>query len=345
LDAERRSFSPEQVLGNVSAAVMATSLLRPTLMDEEIQRTSWPRFALLGVAYASNIGGMLSPVASPQNLIAFTAIQTAMQAAPADPSHTGLRSGESPLSFGTWVAIAFPFCTVLVLLCWLFLCAIYRKQLPSALPPITIEHARPGKGGSALSTAFVVGISLLTILLWVAFDHVTIVKRTFGHIGVVGLIPIVSFGACGYITKVDFNGMPWDLLVLIGGGLSLGLAVESSGLLIAIGDRLTASLSADLGGILLAFSCLVAVLANFISSTVAAVILLPLVATVGNAIGHPKLLVTLCAFMTSGAMGLPVRRHRDVSVSRNSKLCLIMRLCARCCRYRRFRTQTQWRSG
>lgn len=295
----------------MSAAVMATSLLRPTLMDEEIQRSSWPRFALLGVAYASNIGGMLSPVASPQNLIAFTAIQTAMQTAPprgpTDPGHTGLRSGESPLSFGTWVAIALPFCSVLVLLCWLFLYAMYRKQLPSALPPITIEHARPGKGGSALSTVFVVGISLATIILWVIFDHVTIVKQTFGHIGVVGLIPIVSFGACGYITKVDFNGMPWDLLVLIGGGLSLGLAVESSGLLIAIGDKLTHSLSTDLGGILLAFSCLVAVLANFISSTVAAVILLPLVATVGNTIGHPKLLVTLCAFMTSGAMGLPVR--------------------------------------
>lgn len=31
------------VLGNVSAAVIATSLLRPTLMDEEIQRSSWPR--------------------------------------------------------------------------------------------------------------------------------------------------------------------------------------------------------------------------------------------------------------------------------------------------------------
>jgi phosphate transporter len=97
-----------------------------------------------------------------------------------------------------------------------------------------------------------------------------------------------------------------DVLVLIGGGLSLGLAVESSGLLIAIGDRLTEALSSDLSVVLFAFSSLVAVLANFISSTVAAVILLPLVATVGTSIGHPKLLVTLCAFMTSGAMGLPV---------------------------------------
>ena len=296
------------VLGNVSAAVMATSLLRPTLVDEEIRRSSWPQFALLAVAFASNIGGMLSPVASPQNLIAFTAIETVVQTASTGNTGTNLTDGKtSPLTFGAWVAAALPFCVVLVLLCWVFLWLTYRKQLPSALPPITIDHARPGKGGSTLSTVFIVVIALLTITLWVVFDHVAAVKETFGHIGVIGLIPIVCFGSCGYISTVDFNGMPWDLLVLIGGGLSLGLAVESSGLLVAIGDRLTQSLSTDLGTILLAFSCLVAVLANFISSTVAAVILLPLVATVGNTIGHPKLLVTLCAFMTSGAMGLPVR--------------------------------------
>ena len=154
-----------------------------------------------------------------------------------------------------------------------------------------------------LSTIFIVGVAVTTIFLWVIFDQV---QHIFGHIGIVGLLPIITFGASGYITKVDFNAMPWDVLVLIGGGLSLGLAVESSGLLIAIGDKLTHALSTDLGVVLLAFSTLVAILANFISSTVAAVILLPLVATVGQSIGHPKLLVVLCAFMTSGAMGLPV---------------------------------------
>ena len=203
------------VLGNVSAAVIATSLLRPTLMDEEIQRTSWPRFALLGVAYASNIGGMLSPVASPQNLIALMAIQSAAAVATpgsgesggAAAAAAGAGGAAGSLSFGAWVGIALPFCSVLLLLCWGFLLAVYRKDLPRALPPITIDHARPGHaGGGTLSTAFVVGVAMLTIFLWVIFDEVA---HIFGHIGIVGLIPIVCFGACGYITKVDFNAMPW----------------------------------------------------------------------------------------------------------------------------------------
>jgi phosphate transporter len=51
---------------------------------------------------------------------------------------------------------------------------------------------------------------------------------------------------------------------------------------------------------------LIAILANFISSTVAAVLLLPVVAAAGDAIGHAQMMVLLCAVMTSGAMGLLV---------------------------------------
>jgi phosphate transporter len=95
--------------------------------------------------------------------------------------------------------------------------------------------------------------------------------------------------------------------VLIGGGLSLGTAVDSSGLLLTVGGALEDQVGQSGATVaLLAFSSLVAVLANFISSTVAAVILLPLIAQVGSDLGSPKTMVALCAFMTSGAMGLPV---------------------------------------
>lgn len=56
-----------------------------------------------------------------------------------------------------------------------------------------------GNSGGIASNMFVVGIAVLTIFLWVIFDDVADV---FGHIGIVGLIPIVTFGACGYMSKV-----------------------------------------------------------------------------------------------------------------------------------------------
>ena len=114
-------------------------------------------------------------------------------------------------------------------------------------------------------------------------------------------------GGCGYITTPDFNSLSWDTLILLGGGLSLGVCVDSSGLLVVVGEVMENMLEgASAYVVILAFTGLVGVLANFISSTVAAVLLMPVVVHVGVAIGQPELLVMLCAFMTSGAMGLPV---------------------------------------
>ena len=151
----------------------------------------------------------------------------------------------------------------------------------------------------------VVGVVITgTLLMWITFHEL---KPVFGNIGIVGLIPIVIFGGCGYFDVVDFNRLSWDVLILMGGGLSLGTIVSSSGLLHVVGDAMGELLREQpVFVVLLAFSSLVAVLANFSSSTVAAVLLLPVVAEVGDAVGHPRMLVLLCALMTSGAMGLPV---------------------------------------
>ena len=145
---------------------------------------------------------------------------------------------------------------------------------------------------------------IATVVMWVLFDEVQFI---FGNIGIVGLFPIIIFGSVGYITKEEFNSLSWDTLMLLGGGLSLGVCVDSSGLLAVIGDTMAQLLDgASTYVVLLGFSALIAVLANFISSTVAAVLLMPVVVHVGDAIGHPEMLVLLSAFMTSGAMGLPV---------------------------------------
>eukprot|EP00041_Stephanoeca_diplocostata_P005758 m.68100 g.68100 ORF g.68100 m.68100 type:complete len:217 (-) comp15979_c0_seq4:134-784(-) len=110
-----------------------------------------------------------------------------------------------------------------------------------------------------------------------------------------------------YLERADFNALSWDTLMLMGGGLSLGTAVESSGLLLTVGNAMAAFTStASVFVVLLCFTSLVAAVATVISSTVAAALLLPIVATVGMGIGHAKMLVILCAMMTSGAMGLPV---------------------------------------
>eukprot|EP00038_Savillea_parva_P012583 m.205617 g.205617 ORF g.205617 m.205617 type:complete len:722 (-) comp23026_c0_seq1:101-2266(-) len=186
--------------------------------------------------------------------------------------------------------------------------------LTSSLSPLDNSNTGTGAGtdnapslqrrGITMEDVFIVTVILGTMGLWVCFRYV---KPYFGSVGIVALLPIIVFGACGYLPVVDFNRLSWDVLILMGGGLSLGTIVDSSGLLLVVGDAMGSMLEGQsLFIVLLSFSSLVAVLANFISSTVAAVLLLPVVAEVGVSVGHPRMLVMLCAFMTSGAMGLPV---------------------------------------
>jgi phosphate transporter len=94
------------------------------------------------------------------------------------------------------------------------------------------------------------------------------------------------------------------------GGMALGESVKSSGLLLSI----TQAIQEVVGGlglwqVLAVFCLLMLVCATFISHTVSAMIILPIVQAVAEQQGpdgHPKLLVMASALMCSGAMGLPI---------------------------------------
>lgn len=136
--------------------------------------------------------------------------------------------------------------------------------------------------------------------------------------GVVAIIPIVLFFGTGILTKEDFNNFLWTIIILAAGGLSLGKAVNSSGLLHTIAESITAGVEGmSLYGVLVVFCALIGVVATFISHTVAALIVLPLVQQVGQQMPepHPNLLVMGAVLMASGAMGLPTSGFPNMSKS------------------------------
>jgi len=55
-----------------------------------------------------------------------------------------------------------------------------------------------------------------------------------GEMGVLAIIPLVGFFGFGVLDKDDFNGFLWNVVMLAMGGLALGDAVQSSGLLLTI---------------------------------------------------------------------------------------------------------------
>lgn len=206
---------------------------------------------------------MASPISSPQNIIA---IQN-MSPAP---------------SWGEWFIISIPLCIMGNFIIWLWLLWNYNpeKQTPQ------IHTIRANSDPINGTQIYVILVTLLTIALW-CLAHTY--EAIFGDMGVIAIIPLLAFFGTGLLTKDDFNNFLWNVIVLAMGGIALGKAVESSGLLKTIASQIEVMVEGlSAFEVLFVFSCLVLVIATFISHTVAALIVLPIVAEVGAQLADPQ---------------------------------------------------------
>ncbi|MEO1099756.1 MAG: SLC13 family permease [Bacteroidota bacterium] len=144
-----------------------------------------------------------------------------------------------------------------------------------------------------------------TILLWLTdFIHGM-------NSYVVAMLPVAVFSATGIISKTDLQRVSWDVLWLVSGGIALGLALDKSGLASrVIGSIPFEGLSPLV--IVLAVSVVAAVMANFMSNTATANLLLPLVAVLGTSIssiseyGGSQMIVLATTIACSMGMALPI---------------------------------------
>ncbi|KAM4066919.1 SPX domain-containing protein [Hirsutella rhossiliensis] len=252
------------LISNVAAPVLCYSIIEPMLRTLPSD-SNMSKAVIIGIALASNIGGMLSPIASPQNVVAMGIMQ---------PEPTWLQ----------WFFIVIPVGAVSLVLIWLLLLVTFQPGKGTTIAPI-----RP------LKETFT-GVQCHQM------------EGVFGDMGVIAIMPIVLFFGIGVLTKEDFNNFPWTIIILAAGGLSLGKAVRSSGLLHLVAEVVSQKVEGmSLYGVLAVFSTLILVIATFISHTVAALIFLPLVFDVGAEMDQPRpnLLVMGGVLMCSAAMGLP----------------------------------------
>lgn len=59
--------------------------------------------------------------------------------------------------------------------------------------------------------------------------------------GVIAIVPMVLFFGTGILNKEDFNNFLWTVVILAMGGIALGKAVTSSGLLESLDDVIQVS--------------------------------------------------------------------------------------------------------
>ncbi|KAI7857135.1 SPX domain-containing protein [Circinella umbellata] len=276
-------------ISNVATPVLCFSLIDPilrTLPDNSPVATC----LLLGIALASCIGGMTSPISSPQNII------------------TVQYMNPSP-GWGIWFAVALPISLISIVMCWILLLMVYRPDRTCA----HLNTIKPTKGKITIQQIFVLFVATTTIILWCVG---TSIEDTIGSTGVIASIPLFVFFGTGILGKDDLHAFLWSVVILAQGGMALGNAVTSSGLLQNIALHIKDGIeNFDVLTILIIFSSLILVFSTFVSHTVAALIIVPIVQQVGQQLPqpHPNLLVMGAGLACSAGMGLPVSGFPNMS--------------------------------
>lgn len=283
----------------IAASVLALVLPADGEAAHTAEGRSFGLCLLLGIAYAASIGGMATIIGSPPNgiLVQFLRDQVAAEY-------------RRDLGFLDWMAVGVPLAAVFLLVAWWLL---VRVVYPVRLEVIAggrelLRERHRSLGPPRASERVVLGVFLLAVLGWTAGPFLPLPGLSDAGVA-------MTAGLLLFVLPVDRHGtpaldwatarrLPWGVLVLFGGGLSLAAAVRVHGIAELVGSKVGALGGAPQWLVVLAVVTLVVFLTELTSNTATTATLLPILAGVAIGIGADPLLLALptalaasCAFM------------------------------------------------
>lgn len=280
-------------MSNTATAAMMLAILAPVLKLFDEDDRGKAAFAL-AIPLGANIGGMGTPIGTPPNAIALGALNDAV-------ARGDLVA--NPVSFGQWMAFGIPYVIILMVIAWVLLLKIYPIKMKEMI--LNIEGA--GKFDTSPKAIIVYITFVVCVVLWVTGKGVHGINDN-----AIAMIPMAVFALTGVITKKDLNAMSWDVLWLVAGGFALGVGLNATGLAAHLIKTIP---FASWSPIALMIGCGIICLfmANFMSHTSTATLLVPILCAVGIAcqdnlvgLGGVTALLVSVAFASSLGMSLPI---------------------------------------
>lgn len=259
-----------------------------------IQDPNLRRFGIclvLAIAWSATMGGLGTPLGSPPNAI--------VSGYAADELGRNIR-------FLEWMMLGLPLALVFILIGWVLMTRVlYRfdiDEITGGREMINREIHKLGSPGQGEKMVMVVFVS--AAFLWVVpglLTRIPMIGSNFGWLA--QLDDTVIAMAAGVALFI----LPWGVLLLFGGGLSLASAVSASGLDQWFGQQV--SVLGVLPTVLLvaSVSAIVLFLTEVTSNTATATTFIPVLGGVAVGIGaDPMTLLIPAAFAATCAFMLPV---------------------------------------
>lgn len=275
---------------------------------------------LLALAYATTIGGMSTIIGTPPNVLLAGFIE---------------ETYDIQIAFIDWMLIGLPLALVLLPLGWVVLTRVaFRVNIPASSEAAVVIKSMREDMGAITSPERRVGLLFLTVVvLWMARKWLNELPSLEGlsDAGIVMaaalllfVIPSGNGSAARLMQWDDVARLPWGVLILFGGGLSLAAQVAGSGLAVWLGESLLPIAGFGTLVLVAAAAGLAVFLTELTSNLATTATFLPVIAAIAAQSGIeplvlcvPVTLAASCAFMlpvatppnaivfSSGALTIP----------------------------------------
>ncbi|WP_146449471.1 SLC13 family permease [Vibrio kanaloae] len=268
-------------MSNTATTVMMLALLGPIVASAP-KGDMGIKALVLCIPIAANTGGIATPIGTPPNAIALQYL-----------------TGENSIDFLSWMIMGLPFVIIQLTIAWFLLQKLFPSKQKNMVLKLNGQFQKSWR-------AIVVYITFAaTIVLWMT------TKLHGMNTYVVSIIPLAVFTLTGIMGKDELKLINWDVLWLVAGGIAIGIGLDRTGLAAALAHAIDYE-SLSPAAVVLTLSIVCWLMANFMSNTATANLLMPIAAAIGAsmeslvAIGGLQGLLVVVAFSASLGMILPV---------------------------------------
>ncbi len=269
---------------------------------------------LLGVAYGSTLGGIATLVGTPPNLVLIRIFEMQFPKAPG-------------INFSQWMLFALPVSILFLLVTWVLLSILFLKGSALDLDREMLREKYKEMGPTTYEEKSVLTVFIGLALLWLfrsdldfglfrfpgwsaVFPYPSYLNDGTVAIGLsilLFMIPARTDPKTKIMDWATAQRLPWNIVLLFGGGFALAEGFNISGLSRWLGDQLKGAGGMHPILIITLASLLIIFLTELTSNTATAQILLPVIAGLAVSLRlNPLLLMVPAALCCSLAFMLPV---------------------------------------
>ena len=285
----------------IALSVIEINFRLPHNHEDVSQYRNFSIILMLGIAYASNVGGIGTIIGTPTNALLIGFLNETY----------GIE-----ISFLKWLGIGLPIVFLGLPIIYFtlvnILYPIKLKTLPAGKDFIKNEIDKMGKISKAESMVAV--IFTLTAILWLVRPFLESLLPGISDPGIAIFAALLFFITPLQISRGKFllswkaaEKLPWGILILFGGGLTLAGSIQRSGLADWIGGYFTGLHDVHIIVIILIVTVLIIMFTELTSNVATVSAFLPIMVAFAAGMGEDPLLLAIpVAIAASCAFMLPV---------------------------------------